>query len=871
MKKTVSMIILLVNIFVLSVACCIFLSACNDKNTVTLNGFSVDENIEVAYGSIYEIPDLIVTDNSGNVYSVETTVTANGEPVDVVAGKFNVNQFYDYVITFSVKVSENDVRSITTTLKVKDLTAPVISISDIETLYTVGDSVTLPKISVTDDVDVDVNYTIKVMFGNSEVNVDKEKNSFEAKEVGTYSIIVEAQDGENNASQESIDVYARSSVKKGEIEAFSDEYSALTVTPIQHGGVNELLSGYTTDSVGGYKGNGGLYWFSSRYKMMNNLADYPGIILAPRPTKDELVAMKNEGYDQVTVTAYLDAENVHGVYQRWEMKEGESVQSTAIGLQPNTWTTFGWDLQLFIDRYDDITAGTEYFLYLANDVYYGQEEFTLYIESIYVTRERDISFDSGFLDESVTMGDTIDLTKMCIDNIDEADIIYSIKTPAGKEIVSGQETSYEISDFGQYEFSAMLTSGIFRGETTKTITVFSSFAYVSAIKESLTSITDKNSEEFYTKFLQILDGYQSLKTEDQTKFEETLEEKSFTDWLFTISGVESVDDKLIYFDNIFGLSQVKLQETYTGATETPSDLDNSEVQFTAAGIGGKEDCTVITVRNGVQPVYSVSLQFTNIPDQLGSISEYESIKFEVYIANTDKVSGVRASTAATTNGNHMKYQKLDIQPNCWTSVSIPLNGFSAWDEVYLNFFDAGWVSFTDGTAIYISAITATPYDSVVPFESESEFSTTSGDAALITLQDNLGGYKDSEADVSLGKTPVDGVSNYLCISTKTPTNVHRINFTENIELAFEDYEAVVFKIYIASGNVGSIQANNVANATVLPEQKLSKETWQTITVPLSENVTGWSDLNLRIVGEGWNPMNTGTTIYISNIQAIRAD
>ena len=82
------------------------------------------------------------------------------------------------------------------TITISDQTAPVLSTFEFPETATVGEEISLPTVTATDDVTESVNVTLTITLNGEEISV--EGSTFIPEEVGTYTFVWEASDAAGN-------------------------------------------------------------------------------------------------------------------------------------------------------------------------------------------------------------------------------------------------------------------------------------------------------------------------------------------------------------------------------------------------------------------------------------------------------------------------------------------------------------------------------------------------------------------------------------------------------------------------------------------------------------------------------------------------
>lgn len=164
-----------------------------------LSGFDVPDSADVAYGSEYTVPTYSVTDQNGKAYAVTYSVKNGEETIAVTEGKFTIGKITKYTITFSVEVDGKKIEK-NLVLNPVDKTKPVISATKMKKRYEAGETIALPQITVTDNLDSAPTYSIVLKQGDT-VKKENVTEAFSITEVGSYKLVIEAKDSAGNTEQ----------------------------------------------------------------------------------------------------------------------------------------------------------------------------------------------------------------------------------------------------------------------------------------------------------------------------------------------------------------------------------------------------------------------------------------------------------------------------------------------------------------------------------------------------------------------------------------------------------------------------------------------------------------------------------------------
>ena len=206
MKKVQSKVLL----SLLLLLCVVSLfAACNGgKNKpsgVELIDFPATKTEEVSLGDFYEITLNSVKDKDGNSYRVSAAVAdSKGNAVTPFSGTFDLTDLGGYTITYTVKITDGDVRTMVVTLIVKDTESPIIVLGAVSGEGHVGEKFILPSVTVS-DLDEVATLTVTVVNlddPDTEITVSNENGtySFVPVAVGVHEMTVTAADTSGNTS-----------------------------------------------------------------------------------------------------------------------------------------------------------------------------------------------------------------------------------------------------------------------------------------------------------------------------------------------------------------------------------------------------------------------------------------------------------------------------------------------------------------------------------------------------------------------------------------------------------------------------------------------------------------------------------------------
>ena len=571
-------------------------TSAGSEEEIVLSGFDVPEEATVSYGTIYTIPDYVVQDQNGTLYTVEYVVTSGGETVSVVGGQISIDSMEDYTITYTVQIDEDDMVQKTTVLKVMDENIPYVSMSGMRLSYLVGETIALPTVEVTDNLDTGLTAALSVMQGD-EVVIESVTEAFSIDTRGAYTLVATATDSAGNVGRAEADFVVRDLPAKGEVEDFADEYAAYSVSP--KGNYGEILTGETAEIEG-----------ETAYKITS--ADttgantkYPGLSLAPRTSLDEVKALKEAGFDAVTMEIYLESPVARTIYHQWAYNTDDqgnptTHKQTNLGsVQNNAWTTVTFDLDLFIGAYDDIASGEILLFYFGNDSdWVTQVEFNYYVKDIYVTRTlTDIAVTEN-LEDTYALDASVDISGVSAasESAPDAQFGISVIGPAGEELLP-EGGAVAAADYGVYTVSVSVAeeSKCYLGESSFTFTVMPPAEVVEETVEGIMTAADMTDAgivrdaALLRNWLEILDGVEGSADFDMFRYYAAMN-------LTNDAAIREESNKLMYFDTGLGREQV----TTSYNTNTPLTSKNGITLDTETTYDGSP---------------TTKIEFTDVPDE----------------------------------------------------------------------------------------------------------------------------------------------------------------------------------------------------------------------------------------------------------------
>lgn len=207
------------------------LISCDGGETdLTIGTFDVDETkVDVTdVLSTYQITPVTATDNEGTYYLATVSVTdPDGNEVTVTNNSFVCTLMGDYTVTYTVTLNDGDVVSKSYTVRVVDVSEPVIVSSlKAHNITSLGSTFDLSTITATDNSGETIAPSWKVSFNGEELPLEGTQVTFDQK--GAYTIEVEASDSSENSVLETFNVYTIMDFEHGAY--YNNEWYATTLS-----------------------------------------------------------------------------------------------------------------------------------------------------------------------------------------------------------------------------------------------------------------------------------------------------------------------------------------------------------------------------------------------------------------------------------------------------------------------------------------------------------------------------------------------------------------------------------------------------------------------------------------------------------------
>ena len=692
---------------VLFAVTCLLMAACTggknpggDDGELVLTGFDVPAETEVSYGSIYTIPVYVVKDQNGKLYTVEYVVTNGDDTISVVGGQISIDRSTDYLITFTVIIGEGENQQKKTTLKVMDADKPKVSMEGMKKSYVVGETIAFPEIEVTDNLDTGLAATVEVRQGDTVVLSDV-KADFSLNERGAYTLVATAVDSAGNEGTAVADFVVRNQPYTGEIEDFSDEYAAFSVSPKANYG--ETLTGEAAE-IGG----------ETAYKVTSTdttgaNTKYPGLSLTPRISLEAVKELKEAGFDVITMNLYLEDTQSRTLYHQWAYAtdaEGNPTghKQTNLGsVRNNVWTAVTLDLDLFIGAYDDLASGEILLFYFGNDPdWTTQTEFNYYIKDVYVTRQlTDIAITES-LSDTYDKGASVDLSGVTAASASAADAGFelSVTDPAGNVLVpeGGVITAEE---YGVYTVTARpdAASKRYLGESSVTFAVLPTLEVIQEKMEGIMTATDMTDAgviadaALLANWLDLIGQVDGSETIDMFRYYAAMN-------LTNDAALKAEGNKLMYFDTALGAAQIST--SYVVGDDPEKTVETKEYIFVDPDTtyDGKPTTKIgFDDVNGGAETWCCPFYVTFSLPASADLSGYSHIRFYLkgYSYNADRpmeyvalYNGKRFIEPTVLATGEWTEVRIDLAANGITDLSklkigfYTKNGSNAWGSIWNN-------------------------------------------------------------------------------------------------------------------------------------------------------------------------------------------
>lgn len=531
---------------VLAIACISALSvatatACKDEPPVTLNGFDVKENLEVAYGSTVDLEQPYVTDSTGEILDCWTLVTDDeGNYIHVTAGQFRAEDLDGYTITYVVRASDNTTYQKKTTVKVTGVgNTDLVIEADFEQFVSIGETLSIN--ATCSDENASLTYTVTHKESGEKVALTD--NTFVLSNKGVHTVQISTEDG---SASYSYTIFAQAPAQEGEVEVFDDAWEAKEAFI---SGKRQAWSVTTTAECGIYDPFGREASFATFTTKTPNAY---GIYINIREEQAYYEQLAAEGYTHVSMWIYMVSEKSHiSVHDR--DANGGFYRLDGPKLYPGEWTEFLVNLtegqaaykRSFNSCYSLYQNENHAYLQVDNSYEWnpdgGGDTMTFYLADIYAVKPVTITAVEG-LDTEATVGETIDFSSYFEA---DCDLTYAITHRGETKAIEG--SSYAFPANGTFTVTATPTARNFKGSASVEFTVEDGHVLNSTpvIKERAGDSVNVSMQELSLSFVET-DGITPTVSEHRVYYKG--EEIALTDGVFTATadGMYTVEVKGVY-------------------------------------------------------------------------------------------------------------------------------------------------------------------------------------------------------------------------------------------------------------------------------------------------------------------------------------
>lgn len=155
-----------------------------------VNEYAWKSDLSVAFGA----DDVTATDGSGTPEVTVSAVDSANRPV--TSPLSNIGR---YTVTYTATDANGLTAQITRTITISDLTDPVIASFEFADKATVGEQITLPTVTATDDVTQNLTVSLKITLDEQDVSYTG--NAFTPEQAGTYTFEWTVSDAAGNSDK----------------------------------------------------------------------------------------------------------------------------------------------------------------------------------------------------------------------------------------------------------------------------------------------------------------------------------------------------------------------------------------------------------------------------------------------------------------------------------------------------------------------------------------------------------------------------------------------------------------------------------------------------------------------------------------------
>ena len=460
--------ILLLCLSFLSALLLSFAAACSsgkEGKDVTLTGFEAEKTINVSYGELFEVPQMLVQDTDGNYYDVEVEVfDGNNKKVAVYSGSFTISETTDYKIVYTINANGVH-KTLTTTLRV-DASGVSNVRAESDRFVEVGDSV-----EVTVSEDGVSTYALEVTHKASGTAVEVNGRTFVPTQAGVHTVTVTATNGENSTDY-TYTIFAQAQMREGEIEVFDENwYDSLSYSDEADGRMGDWSITSTEET--GIKNRFGE---SGTYAKMTTSDEFILVHMGVRGEQAYYKQLAKEGYQYVSFWLYIQSPKnlTHLTY--FQMNEHNAAYRINKGnIASNRWVQLKMPLvpimyedmtdyqSSFVEAYDKFKSQMVAPILIDNSDAYNKDgrekddegnpiEFNIYFGDIYAVK--DVSVSTTEKSKTPSVDETVELSEYFRTDGDMS-LQYALSY---REQTVSTDDSHTFTKNGEYVLSATTTS-----------------------------------------------------------------------------------------------------------------------------------------------------------------------------------------------------------------------------------------------------------------------------------------------------------------------------------------------------------------------------------------------------------------------------
>ena len=712
---------LLVSILaVLSAICFVFAGACS-QTTVNLVDFK-DQEIRVAFGSIY-LADAIAVDDKGNEYETTIKVTdIDGEEVEVFSSKFPITK-RGYMVKYSTKIG-NTTYTKTDTLIVVAGTNPIITVDSTVKAHLLGETYTLPTAQAYDYYDGDLNSTAQVykVVADAEdtlCTLDEGAQTYTATETGKYYVKFTAKNSADLITERTVDFYIRANAVDGEWDSFDDQGSIYT-TLVESSAIKKV--GWEEN----YQGREGVL----KVEIAKNDAYATSFMAVPKFSDIETVA----DYDKLVVNMYVDGEE--GAIQQLNFCHPNIGSLKFTNIKYGGWMTYVFNKTAIVNNWQHFARGNDYTT--KNNHFVGTylKDCTVYIDSIYFANGIDVLEGAGATEKDGVV--TMDY------EIAGEQLQYEV-TYDGKWVETDGNT-FKAEYAGDYKITPIVVN------SNKTAYTGAPMIYTSVSDNKLElNAYDKvialNATEYTLPQAKVVDGsgaqVDGYEMNVKTIFRDyanQVVERNFTTggkgWYEYIITASKAGEKTLYYNAIVRIGDYLPGEVFNvNDNDAATRVGSMFMGASYSVVDGQEiaeehkDEKYLKIATNLSNQYLTKTGYFNFSPSatLEEVNStlYDLIKVKFYLKASVKEGATAQPMTITFFGT-----KTELKLNDWTEITVNASAFennytrmcipATWGDYVVTFGNMNYSNFSS-FAIYMSSITAdiieTPEDFIIVNES----------------------------------------------------------------------------------------------------------------------------------------------------------